>query len=400
WGWLRWGWWPGFTLPIGLALLEVVLSRQPFGGVVWGSLSVPLAQTLLAHHLAPWVGAPGLVLLLGAGNAAWALAWTRPGRGAPLFLAAALTLVATWPPSTAQSAHDSQVSGGKPPFRVLLVPGNIPQAEMEAHRDSQEIPRRYLAATLATLTTLAPLPGGPPPLVIWPEGAGNGNALKGKVLAELSRTFTLMEADLLLGADAVDRPALYNSLFLLPSGPFDFSRYDKRHLVPFGEYVPQGFRWLFGRKITAGEVDYTSGSRDPVLVWRGVSLGMGVCFESLLPGHIRTAVLGGAQALVITANNAWLDAPGQRQHLLLSLLRALEAGRDMVFVSNGGPSALIRPGMPLQSYPADSKPQTVWVQPRTHLTVYQRWGDWVLLPLVSGMVMVLAWGKKNRAKWL
>ncbi|MDH4247575.1 MAG: hypothetical protein OEW39_07145, partial [Deltaproteobacteria bacterium] len=85
WGWLRWGWWPGFTLPIGLALLEVVLSRQPFGGVVWGSLSVPLAQTLLAHHLAPWVGAPGLVLLLGVGNAAWALAWARPGQGIPLF---------------------------------------------------------------------------------------------------------------------------------------------------------------------------------------------------------------------------------------------------------------------------------------------------------------------------
>ena len=245
-------------------------------------------------------------------------------------------------------------------------------------------------------------PNGASPrtLVIWPESAALQPLDRGHSLVELSQLGSVLDADFLVGSDANDPGRPTNSLFLVTGDRFDFMRYDKRHLVPFGEYVPAGFRWLFGPKVTAGDQDYSPGTQPPVLVWRspregGATLGLAICFESILPRHAADAVRSGAEVLVVAANDAWLPRYAVEQHIQLSALQGREVGRDVLFVSNGGPALHIAAG----HVQARSEVAPLFVTALRHarLTPWVRWGQWSLLG-AAGAVLALGAVRRN-AHW-
>jgi apolipoprotein N-acyltransferase len=397
---------PVLTLPLAFGALDGLLGIWPFGGIGWGSLAGPQAQTLAAGLLLPVFGAPGLVTGMGLMGSAWATFVQRRGLGAPnrswaamgALGALTIALCIAWPldwehggwfegsprPTKAEASTRSPSGGAE--FRALLVPGNLTLRELWASDGKPDSARYYLAETLRFFSThpAAPAPSAPPEpgvpmrpiLVIWPESAAMQPLTQGRSLVELSQVGTALGADFLAGSDAADpgRPA--NALFLVTGGRFDFVRYDKRRLVPFGEYVPRGFGCLFGHKVTAGDQDYVPGTQPPVLDWHGVRLGVAICFESILPEHARQAVHAGAEALVVAANAAWLPAFAQAEHLQLTALRSREVGRDALFVSNGGPSAHLRDGRALARI--ETGGPAVEVHPRldSAVTPWTRWGLW------------------------
>lgn len=388
WGWARWGISPYWSFPLLFAVQDAVLGVFPFGGAPWGSLAGTQTGALAAGVLVPFAGGSALVLLIAAVNGGWAWAAEAMARSTRQSLPRLAALgVVTLALAPAWSLGVG-TPGEQPGFAALLITGNFMPAPSGTEGGAERL-RGFVSRTLKSSSPLraGDAGGGEEPddleLVIWPESAARGYVESGKQLVELSQLATALDADLLLGSDSRRRGREFNSAYLVLGGRFDFRRYDKRELVPFGEYVPAGFRWFFGKKVTVGEDDYAAGQDPPVLPWRGRRIGLGICFESILPGHMRTVAREGAETVVVIANDQWLTPPARLQHLRLTALRALEIGRDVLFVSNGGWSAHLAGGRVqiavhetqegLRARPALRRERTPWV----------RWGYGPLLLLLA-----------------
>jgi apolipoprotein N-acyltransferase len=359
----------------------------------WGSLAATQTHTLMAHGIAPVFGGPGVVAIVVAANAGWAALSSVPSRIADAdspnlpavaaALLAATVAVLVWPtPAPPNGPPENRV------LRAVLVPSDLGVPTPEA---SSVRLRHYIGRTLSLVdsNSRSQRPASAPPqLVIWPESASAGDVSRGKTLVALNEVATLVNGDIILGSDTRDHGREYNSMYLVTSGPFDFQRYDKRQLVPFGEYVPAGFRALFGRKATAGDEDYTVGDRAPVLSWRGRQLGVAICFESTLPKHMALAVRNGAQVLIVIANDAWLTPAARTHHLRLTTLRALEVGRDALFVSNGGLSAHVSGGQVVRDAPANGLPIAVEARLDTAQTLWVEWGTKMPFALAGFVILV------------
>jgi len=134
----------------------------------------------------------------------------------------------------------------------------------------------------------------------------------------------------------------FNSVFIINRRGVAEGRYDKRQLVPFGEYVPLKSILFFVRKLTEGGEDFSAGTSPALFPVAGGLAGASVCYEAVFPGIIRESVLSGAQWLVNVTNDAWFgDTVAPHQHLAMARMRAVEFRRPMVRAANSGVSALI-----------------------------------------------------------
>jgi apolipoprotein N-acyltransferase len=137
---------------------------------------------------------------------------------------------------------------------------------------------------------------------------------------------------------------LYNSAALVdPNGDL-VGRYDKIHLVPFGEYVPFKNVFSFAGGLTKEVGDFSSGkSRDP-LDAGGKKLGVFICYESIFPDEIRHLAANGAQVFVNISNDGWYgDSGAYAQHLKQARMRAVENERWLLRDTNTGVTASIDP---------------------------------------------------------
>jgi apolipoprotein N-acyltransferase len=126
-------------------------------------------------------------------------------------------------------------------------------------------------------------------------------------------------------------------------------------------------------------------------------LGLAICFESILPGHALDAVQAGAEVLVVAANDAWLPRYAVDQHILLSALRGREVGREVLFVSNGGPALRLVSGQARAR--SESAPLPVSAVRRTGQTPWVRWGDWGLVAGAAALVGIgLMWRADRKRK--
>ena len=406
WVGLRWGIAPWAAFPAAYAAQDALLGVTPFGGAPWGNLAATQTATGLAGWIVPLAGGSGLALVLAAVGGAWALAFDRARAGlalgeagkfvaAPLLAAAALTVFCAWPSGSGTVLNDD---GGAVP--ILLVPGDQPLPVLASPSAAPLVLRDFTARTIAAVAARpAPASGSVGPvLAIWPESAVPGDAGRGKILADLFQMSEALDTDVLFGSNAEAVGRIHNSAYLVTGKRFATIRYDKRRLVPFGEYVPAGFGALFGKKLTAGVRDYSAGTAPPVQDWRGVRLGLAICFESILPGHARDAVLAGAEVLIVISNDGWLTEAAARQHLQLSMLRALEVGRDLAFVANGGASAVARDGRLLIEVPRGGAPRAFTLHRRDGLTPWAEWGMAMPLAWIAGWLLVtIGWGPLTRA---
>lgn len=219
-------------------------------------------------------------------------------------------------------------------------------------------------------------------LIVWPETAAPFLYVwERRLSSEVDRIAAEGRVPLVFGSvwfSPSEGGKYYNSVFYLNGEGIPEGRYDKRHLVPFGEYVPLKSLLFFVRKMTEGGADFTAGTRPELFRVAGGWAGASVCYEAVFPEIIRDSVLAGAQWLVNVTNDGWFgDTVAPRQHLAMARMRSAEFRRPMVRAANSGISALIDETGRATGTLGLSRSGTLVgeVVPRKGMTVYAKTGE-------------------------
>nr|WP_300456797.1 apolipoprotein N-acyltransferase [Accumulibacter sp.] len=270
---------------------------------------------------------------------------------------------------------------------VALLQGNVAQ-EMKWR------PERFVDS-LRTYYRLAL--DNPAQLTVLPETALPAflDQVPGDYLDALRQLALRRQGDLLFGiAVAEDGQAFNSALSLGASGR---QRYDKRHLVPFGEFVPAGFAWFMAlANIPMSDFSAGSPTQAPLRL-AGQQVAVNICYEDAFGPEIIGA-LPTATLLVNLSNVAWFgDSLAPAQHLQIAQMRALESGRMMLRATNTGMTAIVDvDGQVRSRLPAFSRGALVGeVQGYSGATPYVRWGNWPIITLAL-LAVVLA---SRRAAW-
>ncbi|MGC8579136.1 MAG: apolipoprotein N-acyltransferase, partial [bacterium] len=188
-----------------------------------------------------------------------------------------------------------------------------------------------------------------PELIIWPETATPFFfQTEYNYREQLIRFVKAHNVYLLFGSPAFDYTKnginYYNSAFMLSPDGSVIGRYDKRHLVPFGEYLPLKHIFFFLRKLTEGIGDFTPGRQYNLLEFQNVRIGTLICYEIIFPQLSAHDVRDGANLLVTITDDAWFgDTSAPYQHLSMATFRAVENNRFVVRAANTGITAVISP---------------------------------------------------------
>lgn len=355
-----------------------LLTGFPWLSTGYSQLDLPLAG------FAPLFGVlgTGALLIFSAGLLnLWRAIW-------PLVL-----LLALWSGGLALSWVEWTRTVGEP-VPVSLAQGNIPQEQKwQPHRFADSI-RLY-----RHLSDQAPEAR----LVIWPETAiaAFDADVEDDLLQPLDLLTRQQGRDLLTGIVARQEDGRYfNSMISL--GVSGRDRYDKRHLVPFGEYLP--LKPLLGPLLDFLRIPMSDfapgGDAKPLITLAGHPVGIDICYEDAFPREVMRA-LPEASMLVNASNDAWFgDSLAPHQHLQIARMRALESGRYLLRATNTGISAIIdhRGEIQAQAPQFEQAVLTGRVQPRQGLTPYARWGDWPAVLLAAAVLIGLAGGRRFRAR--
>jgi apolipoprotein N-acyltransferase len=349
----------------------LIFTGFPWVASGYGQVDGPLAA------LAPWVGVYGIGFVLAFTSALLA---SRKLKAA----LAAIVLVAIAP----LAQRDFSTPAGT--LAVSLVQTNVPQEEKfspqhlphalawlnEALRDA----RGTLVLAPETAIPLLPEQLGTEAWVQFqaPFADGRRAALVGLPLGDFERGYT-------------------NSVAALTTAPY---RYDKHHLVPFGEFIPPGFRW-FTQMMNMPLGDFARGPlAAPSFAWGGQRIAPNICYEDLFGEELAARFVDGATAPTVFANVsniAWFgDTIAIDQHLHISRLRTLELQRPMLRATNTGATAVIdHRGRVTAQLPRYTRGVLeAEVQGRDGVTPYVAWAGrfrlWPLIALALGAPAALA----------
>lgn len=325
-----------YLLPATVAglwtLREAIASTWPYGGFSWGRVAMSQSDSPF-NSLFSWLGISGvsfaMVLLVAAGIEAFRLRGSpRLTRAVPpIALAAAMVGIPSWPTPDIGTLRVAAVQGnGAAGYFDSRAPGDLTAAQLDATR---------------------PLFGERVDVVVWPEGSTDRSPLAdpytASVFDEVSRG---MDAPFVGWAVTERGGRTYNTEILWTAQDGATDLYDKKHPVPFGEYIPDRSFWrpFAPDLIDLVQRDYTPGTTDPIFDIGGVLVGVNICFDVVDDRVLRTSVLEGAQALISSSNNADFGMSDQSaQQLAIARIRALELGRSVVNVSTVGLTAVIGP---------------------------------------------------------
>lgn len=315
-----------------------------------------------------------------------------PSFAAAGVIVAAALAGATWMYGTVRISEVDDWARASRTMTTAVVQGNIPQAVKWDPLFQRSTVNKYLQLSRGTLAEN-------PELIIWPETAlpfyfGRDAQLTAEVVAGVRE----LGVHVLLGSPAFEPGPegrrYFNSAYLIAPDGTVHGRYDKVHLVPFGEYVPLK-RWLpFLGKLVAQVGDFTRGKIGATLSMPETSLGVLICYESIFPYISRATVNGGAELLVNITNDAWYGrSSAPYQHFSLAVFRAVENRRALARAANTGISGFIDPvGRilgPTALFEDDAVVETVPLIRQT--TLYSRYGDRFAQAciLVAGMFTIV-----------
>ena len=358
-------------------------------GFGWGGAAYAHADSPLAGY-APWLGAYGLCAL-----AAWiamllaqifhSRSWRFSGAallgiGGVLFL----PTVGSWL-LPAMSSSNGRLT-------VTLLQGNI--AQDQKFEPGSGVPKAlqwYSEQLHQAKTDLVLAPETAIPLL--PQQLPEG------YVAALSRRFSDGEQAALFGIPMGDLAQGYTNsvLGLRPGAAFPW-RYDKHHLVPFGEFIPTGFRW-FTQLMNIPLGDFMRGALGQAgFVWRGQRLAPNICYEDLFGEELAQQFLVAANApniFVNVSNLAWFSGSlAMDQHLQIARLRALEFHRPFLLATNTGLTAIVdHQARVLNQLPRDTAAVLIGeVEGRTGTTPYAWWvARFGLWPYWLAATVLLLW---------
>jgi len=275
------------------------------------------------------------------------------------------------------------------PIKVSVIQGNIPQKDKWKQHMKRPTMDLYRDLSLAQQDV---------DLIIWPETAVPDYWYRVvPYIRQLRAEMQQRDTDLLLGIFVKnENKRLLNSVLNLNG-----EAYNKRHLVPLGEFIPLRFLIeFFNRFVKIPMSDIASGDEEqPLLVAAGVPLGLSICFEEAFARDV-IKDLPEAKLLVNVSNDAWFeDSIEPHQHHAIARMRALEAGRYMIRSTNTGITSFIGPhGEVIKQLPQfETGVLNGEVQPLSGATPFVRWGDWLIVGLCSLLLLGFAF-KESKTK--
>ncbi|MBS1805925.1 MAG: apolipoprotein N-acyltransferase [Acidobacteria bacterium] len=408
--------------------LDLVAARVT--SVPWDQLGYSQVDNGLGMALAPLTGVYGVTFVLVAANAAFIALITPDVRndknkkrrsifGAQLALAFVASILASEFGTTRfQRSHTSPTSA-----TAVLIQPNLDvagdndwsaPADWQQHMEwlqklASEQCKTYIAGIPQTGAPSAqgacPAQSTHPDLVVWPEAPAlsfmEADPRFQEGIATLARA---EQAPLIVGGYGVDISETdnqrqdYNSAMVFAPDGHRVGRYDKIHLVPFGEYIPFQQYLTFAHKLTGKVSSFSRGTQRSTFRLNGHRYGIFICYEAVFADEVRHFAQLGAEALVNISDDAWYgDTSAPWQHLNMVRMRAIENRRWLIRATNNGVTAAIDPyGRVRQSIPrhvADSLPAQYGF--RDDVTFYSSHGDIFALLCVMASVATLLWSLKK-----
>ncbi len=355
WRWLddRWPRWSWLVAPMLWVALDW-LRGHLLSGFPWALLGYSQYQQRSLIQIADVTGIYGVSFLLvmvnvvlvsvSDGFGAGRTHSTQPHRFARLLpVAGALLVVMLLTAGVLGYGHwriAAVTASLTPGPRVGLIQGNISQEVKWDPGMRQMTLERY-----ERLTREAAAQGAE--LIVWPEASAPFIFDDEPDYQRAIRSLAIeTHSYLLFGSPAIAHgsqiPALLNSAYLLKPDGTTQARYDKLHLVPFGEYVPLGPLLGFVNKLVAGIGDFIPGAGPVPMDIAGRQLGVAICFEIIFPEVVRQSPQQGARIIATITNDAWFGrSAAPLQHFSMAVFRAVEHRTPVIRAANTGISGFI-----------------------------------------------------------
>jgi apolipoprotein N-acyltransferase len=345
--------WPLWVIGVAACwvLVESLRSRYPWGGFAWGRLGFAQPDTVFGPT-APLVGMAGtsfLVAVTGTLLLAVVIALCQGPRRTAMMKVVALGLAVMTVLALGLTLPQWASSSAFQTTRVAIVQGGTPQLGMGAMDVRRAVLQNHIdqTAQLAAAVDAAQVPH--PDIVLWPENSSDIDPF-----VDADAGSQIMQSARLVGA-----PIVVGAVLEVPEDPFRIRNaavewdpvlgadevYIKRHLVPFGEFVP--YRDALARyieRLDRVSRDFEPGEVPGNMSVGGVPLGVVICFEVSNDSVVRDVVAQGAEIIAVLTNNATFGGSSQpEQQLQIERMRAMEMYRIVAVAATSGISAVIGP---------------------------------------------------------
>jgi len=365
--------------------VAVELARTLITGFPWNLLGTAQVDNISLSRITTWTGVYGVSFEIMLVNVAVAAAFLGPRKNRNTLLIASLAAAAVLQAGRLIDAPAAQTDR-----TALLVQENI-SVDANWTRDSYERTLRDLVDLTIKSAAPSSSPAGSKPgsidLIVWPESPAPFYTSDPLFREPVSRMAQGTHAWVVTGAignstamqSGAPPSQVFNSAALVsPSGEWT-ARYDKVHLVPFGEYLPFPSLFAFAGGLTKEVGEFHAGASRAPLDAGGTRLGVFICYESVFPAEVSHFADQGAQVLVNLSNDGWYgDSGAYAQHLNQTRMRAIENDRWILSATNTGVTASIDPyGRTLSRLPRKERAALVAPYALTSVTTfYTRHGDW------------------------
>jgi apolipoprotein N-acyltransferase len=396
---------PGFALVFAAAwIVTEWLRATMFSGYAWNPIGVVWLPVTGVANVAAWIGTYALSGLTVVISGALLLVMFRRWRFASPVLGATVLLALF-------NHHAAPLTSADPrAARVRVVQPDLAQEE----RPEED----YAEENLRALLALNGKPARAPRLIVWPEGAVRymlEDGYPADAYWGASAPFTRMRIAARLGPNDVvltggtaaqfdsagNMVSASNSIFGLNRQARLIGRYDKAHLVPYGEYLPA--RPLLSRlglsRLVPGDIDFIDGAGPGGFAVPGFGMvGMQICYEIIFSGNVADRAHRPA-FLFNPSNDAWFGPSGPPQHLAQARLRAIEEGLPVIRATPTGISAIIGPdGALLATIPLNVAGAIELPLPRAYApTLFSRTGN-IMALVVALALLAMAFAFRRRAR--
>jgi apolipoprotein N-acyltransferase len=362
--------------PILWVAMELAASR--ITSFPWDQLGYSQVDNALLTQLAPWTGVYGISFVLVAANALLASGSLVPSQratpgqprwrlkallGSEVWVAFGVCLVIflmyggiSWaPPQPPATATAVLVQ----PNLDVSADNRWAGAEWDRHiaeftRLANEQCKTYIAGIPQTGAPNGEIVCPPypthPDLAVWPESPAPFIEADPRFQQALAAIARQTQAPLIVGNLGTDYSAEeglwreYNSALVVGADGERVGRYDKIHLVPFGEYIPFQRLLFFARKLTGRVSEFSRGAERKVFRLNGHRYGIFICYEAVFADEVRQFAQLGAEVLVNVSDDGWYgDTSAPWQHLNMARMRAIENRRWLLRDTNNGITAVIDP---------------------------------------------------------
>ncbi len=382
--------------------VAVELARTLVTGFPWNLLGTAQVDNISLSRITTLTGVYGVSFEIMLVNVAVAAAFLVPRKKRNVLLIASLAAAAVL-----QAGRLIDAPALPADHAALLVQENLPLDAIWT-RDLFEHTLRELTDLSAKATSTSVAPNSKPgkrDLIVWPESPApffaNDPLFRNPVSAMARETHTWVVTGAIGSTPVMEggksASQVFNSAGLVsPAGDWT-ARYDKVHLVPFGEYLPFPRLFAFAGGLTKEVGEFQPGASRAPLDAGSTRLGVFICYESVFPGEVRQFSQKGAQVLVNLSNDGWYgDSGAYAQHLNQTRMRAIENDRWLLSATNTGVTASIDPyGRTVARLPRKERGALVAPYALTSVTTfYTRHGDWFawLCAIISAGALVMRFG--------